>query len=48
MGENPEKKTNNNNDNDEGALPTLFMELPILVLTLRNLLKSQRGTFTTQ
>lgn len=28
--------------------PTLFMELPILVETLRNLLRSQRGTFTTQ
>lgn len=29
-------------------VPTLFMELPILVETLRNLLRSQRGTFTTQ
>lgn len=29
-------------------LPTLFMELPISVETLRNLLRSQRGTFTTQ
>lgn len=28
--------------------PTLFMELPILVLTRRNLLRSQRGIFTTQ
>jgi len=28
--------------------PTLFMELPILALTWTNLLRSQRGIFTTQ